>query len=171
MNAAIASLETTSASHRAHKDKLRQQISATQRQIDAKLAAQREYANKIEAQSALNGPELNFWETYLGCRIEGGGQEDVIRAVFSFPPAAAKSGKKDAAATLEDREAMFELQIPDYGSGGYRVLNCRPKLEESKVEKVVHRLNETRDIATLLKGMRALFGEVMREEEQGMVVR
>lgn len=83
----------------------------------------------------------------------------MIRVVYCFPPA---RGEK------EEREAVFELDVPDSGSGGYDISYCKPKLETEKVGKIVDKLNETRDIAVLLKGMRWLFQEEMGER---MVVR
>ena len=43
------------------------------------------------------------------------------------------------------------------------VLAHKPKLEQERIEKVVERLNETRDLAVLLKGMRELFVEAMKD--------
>lgn len=137
------------------RDRLRSAIAQTQRQIEVKLQAQREYAEKMDGQSRLNGPELNFWETYLGCRIEGSGDENKVKIVYVFPPA--KGGKGP-----DEREAMFELSVPETGGGGYQVVYMKPTLDMPKVAQVVARLNETREIGTLLKGMRGLFSEEMR---------
>lgn len=109
----------------------------------------------MDGQSRLNGPELSFWETYLGCHIEGSGDENRVRIVFVFPPR--KGGKSQ-----EEREAVFELQVPDTGSGKYDVVYMKPKLDMATVEKVLDRLNSTREIGTLLKGMRGLFIEAMK---------
>ncbi|KAK5217900.1 kinetochore-associated Ndc80 complex subunit spc25 [Exophiala xenobiotica] len=155
MHAQISKLESHQANQSASCDRLRSAIAQTQRQIDVKLHAQREYAEKMDGQSRLNGPELGFWETYLGCRIEGSGDENKVRILFMFPPI--KGGKSD-----EEREAIFELEVPPTGSGKYNVVYMKPKLDVSKVEKVVDRLNSTREIGTLLKGMRALFMEAMK---------
>ena len=51
--------------------------------------------------------------------------------------------------------AEFELSVPE--TGGYEVVYTRPRLPEDSVAKVVAKMNETRDIAVLLKGMRSLF--------------
>ncbi|OAP60385.1 hypothetical protein AYL99_05387 [Fonsecaea erecta] len=156
MHAQIAKLESHQAAQSAQRDRLKSAIAQTQRQIDAKLQAQREYAAKMEGQSRLNGPELSFWETYLGCRIEGSGDENKVRIVFVFPPA------KGAGKGGEDREGLFELLVPDTGHGKYDVVYTKPRLEGTKVAKVVDRLNATREIGTLLKGMRGLFGEALK---------
>lgn len=153
MHAQIANLESRQSNQMTVKDRLRNSIAQTQRQIDAKLQAQQEYSQKMDDQSRLNEPELNFWETYLGCRIEGAGDECMVKVVYTFPPS---RGSK------EEREASFELQVPETGGGGYRVVHALPKLDSMQVDKVVNRLNESRDIATLLKGMRLLFSEQMK---------
>lgn len=155
MHAQISKLESHQASQSAQRDRLKSAIAQTQRQIEAKLQAQRDYAAKMDEQSRLNGPELSFWETYLGCRIEGSGDDNKVRIVFVFPP---RKGAKET----EDRETVFELLVPDTGSGKYDVVYMKPKLEAAKVEAVVDRLNSTREIGTLLKGMRGLFVEALR---------
>lgn len=156
MHASISKLESHGAAQLAQRDRLKSAIAQTQRQIDAKLAAQREYAAKMDGQSRLNGPELNFWEMYLGCRIEGSGDENKVRIVFVFPPS------KTSGVSGEEREAVFELLVPMSSRGRYEVTYMKPKLDSAKVEKVVERLNSTREIGTVLKGMRGLFVEVMK---------
>lgn len=155
MHAQISELEAHQANHAAARDRLKHAIAQTQRQIEVKLQAQQEYAAKMDKQSQLNRPELNFWETYLGCRIEGSGDENKVRIVFVFPPV--KGSKSD-----EEREAMFELQVPATATGRYAVVYMKPRLESTKVDKVVDRLNSTREIGTLLKGMRVLFAEALK---------
>lgn len=144
----IAGLTSHAESQRTQRDRLSQAIASTQRQIDSKLAAQRAYAEKESAQSRLNGPELQFWETYLGTTISGAGEDGLIRVTYAFPPA---RGEK------EDREATFELHVPESGSGVYNVVYTKPKLPSDGMARVVNRLNETREIGVLLKGMRMLF--------------
>ena len=58
-----------------------------------------------------------------------------------------------------EREGWFELNTE---RRDYSVDCTRPKLEGEKVERCVERLNETRDLAGFLKGMRELFVEAMR---------
>jgi kinetochore protein Spc25, fungi type len=156
MHTQISKLESRAAQQSAQRDRLKSAIAQTQRQIDAKVQAQSEYAAKQDGQSRLNGPELNFWETYLGCRIEGAGDENKIRVVFVFP------ASKGSGSRGEDREALFELEVPMTGQGKYDVSYMRPRLEASAVERVVDRLNASREIGTVLKGMRALFAEAMK---------
>ncbi|KAH0845139.1 hypothetical protein AYO21_01600 [Fonsecaea monophora] len=157
MHAQISKLESHQAAQSAQRDRLKSAIAQTQRQIDAKLQAQREYAAKMDGQSRLNGPELSFWETYLGCRIEGSGDENKVRIVFVFPPAKGSGGNSG-----DEREGLFELLVPDTGRGRYDVSYTKPRLESVKVAKVVDRLNATREIGTLLKGMRGLFVEALK---------
>lgn len=82
----------------------------------------------------------------MGTTISGAGEEGLIRVSYCFPPS---RGEK------EDRNAVFELAVPE--TGGYEVVYSKPKLEAEDVAKVVARVNETRDVALLLKGMRILF--------------
>lgn len=176
MQSQISSLESHLSSQRDRKQKLQTSIVQTQKSIDSKLVAQKDYAEKLDAQARLNGPELAFWETYLGCRIEGAGDSDLIRVTYSFPPEKNSSSKGNSDGNNrregnEERDAQFELHIPDSGSGGYKVVYTNPKLNNDKIEKVVRKLNETRDIAVLLKGMRSLFGEEMTTGETRMVMR
>jgi kinetochore protein Spc25 len=120
--------------------RLRTHIATTQRQIDAKRAAQRAYADRVDAQSRLNAPELAFWERYLGCRIEGSGREDVVKVVFVFEPA------KGAAAG---------------GAGGYQVVFSAPRLDDKRLGACVSALDQSRDLAAFLKQMRALFAAML----------
>jgi kinetochore protein Spc25 len=166
MHAAISSLTTAQQEKAAACARLRTAIATTQRQIDAKRAAQQSYAEKMEAQSRLNGPELVFWEEYLGCRIEGSGREDVVRVVFVFEPGSSKvngnggNGEEEGSYYGGEREGVFELKVPE--RGGYEVIFSKPRLEEKRMAACVDRLNESRDIGAFLKGMRALFGEGLK---------
>ena len=153
MHGQINKLENHQANQTASRDKLKQQIAATQRQTDQKIVAQKEYAKSMDGQARLNGPELNFWETYLGCRIEGAGEEERVKVVFVFPP---RKGSDDD----EVREAVFELKVPERNEG-YEVVYTKPRLGDG-VQKVIERLNETREIGVLLKGMRQLFAEELK---------
>ena len=169
MHAAITSLTTAQQEKAAACARLRTAIATTQRQIDAKRAAQQNYAEKMEAQSRLNGPELAFWEEYLGCRIEGSGREDVVRVVFVFEPGSSKingNGGNEEGRGEEgpyyggEGEGVFELKVPE--RGGYEVIFSKPRLEGKRMATCVDRLNESRDIGAFLKGMRGLFGEVLK---------
>jgi kinetochore protein Spc25 len=148
MQAAIAQLEAQRDRQQAARDALKEQIAATQRDIDARLAAQRARQAELEAQARYNVPELDFWVTNLCLRIEGAGVEDRLKFVYTH------LDEKNW-----EREAWFELCM---GRKDYDVRHCRPKLEREKVEKVLERVNETRELVVLLKGMRELFVEAMR---------
>jgi len=148
MQAAIASITTQRDAHAAHRDNLRSEIKSLQEQIAQRQRAQSAHACDLDAQSRFNGPELDFWETYLGMRIEGAGQADRLKFVFCCVDE-----------REWEREAWFEL---DTEKREYRVTYCRPKVEEGEVESVVDRLNETRDLGQFLKGMREVFVRTMK---------
>ncbi|TVY43612.1 putative kinetochore protein [Lachnellula subtilissima] len=148
MQAAIASLSVQRDAHLASKETLKQQIAETQKQIDAKLAAQRAYAKHLDAQSRFNIPELDFWTSTLCMEIEGAGQNDRLK--FSYSHIDDRDWK---------REAFFEL---DTSKREYEIASCKPKLEQEKVDRIVDQLNEIRDLRLLCKGMRELFVEAMR---------
>ena len=81
-------------------------------------------------------------------RIEGAGQADRLKFVFSHVD------ERDW-----EREAWFEL---DTERRDYRVVNCKPKLEDSEIEACVDRLNESRDLGPFLRGMREVFVKGMK---------
>ncbi|KAL2888875.1 chromosome segregation protein [Ceratocystis lukuohia] len=148
MHDAIASLEAQRDRHLTTRDMLKKQIEQTQREIDARLAAQRAHAAQLESQARFNVPELDFWTSTLGLKIEGAGKDDRLKFIYSHVD------ERDW-----EREAWFELST---ASRDYDVKHCRPKLEKEKVEKVLDRVNETRDLVVLLKGMRELFVEAYK---------
>lgn len=147
MEAAVNSLAAQRDNHLATRDSLKAQMAQTQAEIDARLESQRAHAQQQEAQSRFNVPELDFWITNLCLKIEGAGQDDRLKFVYSH------IDDKDW-----EREAWFELVT---SSRDYDVKHCRPKLEREKVERVLDKLNETRELVVLLKGMRELFVEAM----------
>lgn len=148
MQAAIAALQSQHDAQASARDALKAQIASTQREIDARLAAQAEHRRQVEAQSRFNVPELDFWVTTLCLRIEGAGQDDRLKFVYTHVD------ERDW-----EREAWFEL---DTSGRDYDVLHCRPKLEKERVDRVLERVNETRELAVMLKGMRELFVEAMK---------
>jgi kinetochore protein Spc25, fungi type len=148
MRQAISALEAQRDRHLQSRDALKQQMEASQREIEARAAAQRAHARQLEAQSRFNVPELDFWVSNLGLKIEGAGQDDRLKFVYTCVD------ERDW-----ETEAWFELVTSERD---YDVRHCRPKLEREKVEKVLERLNETRELVVLLKGMRELFVEAMK---------
>ena len=148
MESAISSLSTQRDNHLAARDRLKAQIAQTQAEIDSRLAAQRAHAHQQEAQSRFNVPELDFWITNLCLKIEGAGQDDRLKFVYSHIDE-----------RNWEREAWFELVT---SSRDYDVKHCRPKLEREKVERVLDRVNDSRELVVLLKGMRELFVEAMK---------
>ena len=149
MQAAIASLSAQRDAHNATRDALKQQIADTQKQIDARLAAQRAHAQHVDSQTRFNIPELDFWTTSLGLEIEGAGLNDRLRFGFTH------IDERDWT-----REAWFEL---DLSKREYEIAYCKPKLEKEQMERVMGKVNETRDLRPLLKGMRELFIQAMKE--------
>lgn len=148
MEAAVASLAAQRDHHLATRDNLRAQMTQAQRDIDAKLAAQRTHAARQEAQSRFNVPELDFWITNLCLRIEGAGRDDRLKFVYTHIDE-----------RNWEREAWFELAT---GARDYDVRHCRPKLERDAVDRVLEKVNESRELVVLLKGMRELFVEAMK---------
>lgn len=149
MQAAINELSAQRDKQAALRDSLQKQIADTQKEIDARLAAQRKYQAQQEAQARFNVPELDFWITNLCMKIEGAGQDDRLKFVFTH------IDEKDW-----EREAWFELST---AARDYDIRHCRPRLEREKIERVLERTNETRELAVLLKGMRELFVEKFKE--------
>lgn len=86
--------------------------------------------------------------TYLCLRIEGAGREDRLRFVFSHVD------ERDW-----EQEVSFEL---DTERRDYRVVGCRPKLDEERLERCVEKLNGNRDLGGFLKEMRELFRSAIR---------
>ena len=165
MHAAISSLSAAHTETAAACARLRTGIAGVRRQIEAKRAAQAQYAAKMEGQAGMNGPELAFWEEYLGVRVEGSGRADVVRVVFVFEGAPGGGGQGGnggggGSGSGGEREGVCELKVPE--RGGYEVVFWKPRLEEKRVQGCVERLNESRDLGAFLKGMRGLFAEVLR---------
>jgi kinetochore protein Spc25, fungi type len=148
MQSAIASLTSQRDTQLATRDALLTQIAATEKDIETRTTAQRARAAQLESQARYNVPELDFWVTNLCMRIEGAGQDDRLRFVYTH------IDEKDW-----EREAWFELST---ATRDYDVRHCRPKLERTRVDKVLEKVNETRELAVLLKGMRELFVEAMK---------
>ncbi|CAK7266870.1 kinetochore-associated Ndc80 complex subunit spc25 [Sporothrix epigloea] len=148
MEASIAALASQRDRQEAERDALARQVDDTQRAIDAKLAAQQARARQREAQARFNVPELDFWVTNLCLSMEGAGNDDRLRFVYTH---------------IDDqnwaREAWFEL---DTAQRDYAVRHCRPKLEREKVDRLLERVNESRELVVLLKGMRELFMEAIK---------
>ncbi|KAI9643916.1 kinetochore-associated Ndc80 complex subunit spc25 [Ciborinia camelliae] len=148
MQAAIAALSAQRDAQLATREALKAQIAETQKAISGRVAAQKSHAQYIDKQARFNVPELDFWISNLGLMIEGAGQNDRLKFVFN------NIDDNDY-----DREAWFEL---DTSKRDYDIPYCKPKLEKEQIERVVDKLNETRDLRVLLKGMRELFVEAVK---------
>ena len=150
MEEAIHALTTQKEDHLERRDRLKEDISSIQSSIRQRRDAQAVHQRALEAQARHNIPELRFWEHCLGLRIEGSdvGVEDQLKFIFM------SIDEKD-----EGKEAWFELRM---GSKEYEVVNAKPKLEKERLEEVVERLNETRELGLFLKSMREVFIEALK---------
>ena len=150
MHEAINALSAQRDEHLARRDKLKEDINSIQSSIRQKRDAQSAHQRSLEAQARHNIPELRFWENCLGLRIEasGFGAEDQLRFVFSCV-----DGRE------ETKEVWFELLM---GAKEYEITTTKPKLEKERLEEVMERLNETRELGLFLKAMRGLFVEALK---------
>lgn len=148
MKVAIAALTAQRDTQLASRESIKEQIAETQKAIDAKLAAQRAHAQYLESQARFNGPELDFWLSSLRMRIDGLGTNDHLKITFTHVD------EKD-----HEKEAYFEL---DVSSPEYDVRHIRPKLERERVDRILEKTNETREVKHLFKGMRELFVEALK---------
>ncbi len=140
----VATREDTKAS-------LLAQISQTQSAIDAKFSQQRQHAAKVSKMAVHDIPELDFWQSNLGMRIEGAGQEGRLKFVYTHVD------ERDW-----ERECWFELvcETRDYAIGA-----CSVRFDaemNGRVEGVLERLNENRELGGLLKGMREVFVDAVK---------
>lgn len=151
MDEAIRNLTTQKEEHVARRDRLKEDINSIQSSIRQRRDAQATHQRALEAQARHNIPELRFWEHCLGLRIEGSGMgvEDQLKFVFMCVD------EKD-----ESKECCFEVRM---GSKEYEVVTAKPKLEKERLDEVVERLNETRDLGPFLKVMRGLFIETLKQ--------
>ena len=151
MHDAIHTLTAQKEEHLARRDRLKADINSIQSSIKQKREAQAVHQRALEAQARHNIPELRFWEKCLGLRIEasGLGVEDQLR--FAFVCVDVKDDSK---------EAWFELQM---GSKEYEIAVTKPKPEKDRLEEVVERLNETRELGPFLKTMRGLFVDALKQ--------
>lgn len=148
MREAIGEITAQRDGHAKQRERLRGEIASLNRQVGARKAAQAQHAMELEEQARLNVPELDFWETYLGLRIEGAGRVDRLKFVFS-----------NLDEREWEREGWFEL---DTEKREYKVVGCKPNVDEGEVEACVEKLNESRDLGMFLKGMRKVFVNGMK---------
>ena len=151
MEEAIHVLTIQKEEHIARRDRLKEDINSIQSSIRQRRDAQAVHQRALEAQARHNIPELRFWEHCLGLRIEGSdvGVEDQLKFIFT------SIDEKD-----QGKEAWFEIRM---GSKEYEVVNAKPKPEKERLEEVVERLNETRELGTFLKSMRGLIIETLKQ--------
>ncbi|KAF7845688.1 hypothetical protein BT93_L1205, partial [Corymbia citriodora subsp. variegata] len=116
MHEAIDELKTQRQEHLAHRDNLRDQLSEIQKAIHVKRQAQQQHQRHLDSQARHNAPELHFWESNLCMSIQGGGDVDRLKFVYTHV------NEKDW-----DRECWFEL---DMGKKIYEVIATEPRLED-----------------------------------------
>lgn len=148
MHEAIRSLTIQKEEHIARRDQLKAEIESTQAAIKQRRDAQAAHQRSLDAQARHNVPELRFWETCLGMRMEGTGIDDCLKFVFVC------IDERDA-----ERECWFELQI---GGREYEVASTKPRLNRDEVDTAQDALNEAKELGPFLKSMRALFVEAIR---------
>jgi kinetochore protein Spc25 len=148
MHATISNLSTHRSTLLSQRSTLQTELKSLQSTLSARRDAQAKHARYLQSQARFNVPELTFWEDYLCMRIDGCGQEDRLKFVFTHVC------EKDW-----EREAWFEL---DTHSREYRILRTQPKVEGAEVDEAVERLNESRELAPFFKTMRELFVRALK---------
>lgn len=151
MHEAIRSLTAQKEEHIARRDQVKAEIAAVQSQIRQRREAQAAHQRSLDAQARHNVPELRFWETCLGLRMEGTGIDDCLKFVF------VGVDERDA-----ERECWFELQI---GGREYEVGSTKPRLNRDEVDAAQDALNETKELGPFLKAMRGLFSEAISSRQ------
>ncbi|KAK4971930.1 kinetochore-associated Ndc80 complex subunit spc25, partial [Elasticomyces elasticus] len=134
--------------HQQLRDGLKLQIAELQKAIRSRRDAQQQHQRRLDGQARHNMPELSFWESNLCLKIEGAGSEDRLKFVYTHVD------ERDW-----EKECWFELSM---GGREYEVIACKPRVEKEAVDAVLERLNETRELAGFLKGMRTLFAEAVK---------
>lgn len=148
MHEAIRSLTLQRDEHTNRRDQLKAEIASVQAAIKQRKDAQAVHQRSLDAQARYNNPELRFWETCLGLRMEGTGTDDCLRFVFTCVD------DRDA-----DRECWFDLQI---GGRDYEVAGTKPRLDREELDTAQERLNESKELGPFLKAMRISFVEALR---------
>ncbi|KAF2672474.1 kinetochore protein-like protein spc25 [Microthyrium microscopicum] len=148
MHAQISSLTQHRDELAEKRDELQNELSGLQSTLSARREVQAKQARYLHSQSRWNGPELQFWEDHLCMRIEGAGQADRLKFVFTH-----------VCEKEWEREAWFEL---DTSEREYRVLKTGPKVEMDEVDACLDRLNESRELGPFFKGMREIFVKVFK---------
>lgn len=147
MHAAIASISSQRDQRAAQRNRLKDEIAATQKAIAQRLEAQRKHAAEMDVQAKLNNPELDFWVDYLCLRIEGT-RADHLKFVFTHVDE-----------RNWDQEFWFEMSM---AKADYEVVEYRPVLDKERIDVRLERFNESRDVGAFLKDMRELFVESIK---------
>ncbi|GAB7350918.1 hypothetical protein MBLNU459_g1430t1 [Dothideomycetes sp. NU459] len=148
MHETIDELKAQRQEHLIHRDDLRAQIADVQKAIQVRRHAQQQHQRQLDDQARHNAPELNFWESNLCMRIEGAGDADQLKFIYTHVD------ERDW-----ERECAFDL---DMSRREYEIVATEPRLEDEAVDAVLERLNETRELASFLKAMRSLFADAVK---------
>jgi kinetochore protein Spc25 len=148
MQDAIQSLSKQKDEHLARRDQVKAEIASVQATVRQRREAQLAHQRSLDAQARQNAPELRFWETCLGMRIEGTGVDDRLKFVFIC------LDERDS-----ERECWFELQM---GGREHEVAATKPRLDRDEVDSAQDKLNGSGDLAGFLKAMRGLFIATVR---------
>ncbi|KAK9459420.1 chromosome segregation protein Spc25-domain-containing protein [Lipomyces oligophaga] len=116
------------------------QISEVQMQNERRRNERSQERARILQQTSLNVPELEFWEKYLGLRIEAV-HDDHLKFVFTLV---------DDSNWDKEYYAVVDLSCHDY-----QVPESQPELATEVLEPILARLNSSREFGRFLKEIRA----------------
>lgn len=98
-------------------------------------------------------PELYFWETTLGLRIEGV-RDDVLRFIFTNIDA-------------KDFDLAFSCTL-DLSDHEYKILKCSPDLGKQVLDPILRSLNTSRNVNVFLKQLwKAFKNKATQSAEDG----
>lgn len=128
-----------------NRKKLQNSLAALRGEIGQRETAQHHHVREAEAQARHNTPELDFWHSALGLRIEAATPHSVDRLHFVFTKLDTRQPEQDASFDLDTSK-------PDYS-----VVRCTPKIEADILEQCVDMLNRNRELGPFLKRLRCAF--------------
>lgn len=165
MKAKIRELEGVRDERRRDVDGLRERLDAIRGKLAGKKAGLRQREMYAGVMRGQNSEELESWELGLGMRIEGTGNEERVRFVFDVPEGT--NGKLETMG----KTVSFELDMSGLASSekggmasgrGYEVVECAPRVDATKVEKIVERMCDGEELGRFLAEMRALLLQVVQ---------
>lgn len=158
MKSKITELEGVRDERRKAVDSLREKLDGMRSKLAGKKAGLRQremYAGFMRGQ---NSEELESWELGLGMRIEGTGDQERVRFVFEVP--GNRTGKTVSFELDMSGLAPSEKEKNGLASGrGYEVVECAPRVDAARVEKIVERMCDGEQLGSFLGEMRSLLLE------------